>query len=214
MGRMMKYLAAGAVAALIGGSAQAASFDVALKGQVANFTNFQIPFNGMLFNEFSLNLTGLDSTDAITVSQGDTINATVTLDSAYTIPTSQIRTDLLLFLSGSAFPAENTGVNGTFNFYNAGMLVNSFSYDSTTSGQLASFAAVFAPNNGAFTFDSFTNDFTINTLMTSATLDGSNFTYALVSHIPEPASWAIMLMGFAGLGATLRARRNMATAAV
>jgi len=32
--------------------------------------------------------------------------------------------------------------------------------------------------------------------------------------VPEPTSWALMLLGFAGLGATLRARRRVAAAAL
>lgn len=34
-----------------------------------------------------------------------------------------------------------------------------------------------------------------------------------IGSVPEPASWALMLMGFGGLGAVMRSRRNMAASA-
>ncbi len=39
---------------------------------------------------------------------------------------------------------------------------------------------------------------------------GVNFT---ISTVPEPAAWALMLVGFGGLGAAMRTRRRMAVAA-
>jgi hypothetical protein len=212
MGRTMKYLGLAAVAALIAGQAQATTFDVSLTGQVSNFSEAQFNFDGLHFDQFSLPLSGLDGTDAITVSQGDMINATVTLDMPYTIPASMVRTDFLLFLTGSSFPSENTGVNGTFSFFDGGAPGPTFGYGSTTSNQLSSFAAIFPPNNTPITFDSFTDDFTINSLPTSATLDGSSLTYDLVSNVPEPGAWAMMLVGFGGLGMAMRSRRRQVAA--
>ena len=197
------------LAALAGAtSSQATIFTVSLTGNVADFHESQVDSGGLHFDQFSLPLSGLSATSAFAVSQGDEILSTVTLDTAYTIPASQVRTDLVHYFTGSAFPAENTGVTGVFNFYNGGTLTNTFAYSSTTSSQLASFAAVFPPNNGAFTFDSFTNDVTITDLATPATIDGSQFTYSLVSNaVPEPATWALTISGFGLIGAALRRRR-------
>ena len=147
------------------------------------------------------------------MSLGDTINATVTLDGLYTVPQSQLYTNFLQFFTGSAFPSENTGVDGTFTFYNGGTQVASFSYFSTTSGSLASYTANFPPSNGAFTFDSFTNAVHINDLATPATLDGGFLFYDLVSSAaPEPATWAMMLVGLGLAGGALRARARAKTA--
>lgn len=99
---------------------------------------------------------------------------------------------------GSSFPAENTGVSGTFNFYNGGVTVETLPYISTTSSQLSSYAV--APPGNPFTFDSFTVALNINTLATAATLNGAAFDYGLVGNVPEPSTWALMLLGFAGLG--------------
>ncbi len=192
-----------------GSMAQAATYSVALSGDVSTFQVSNFPFNGQTYDEYSLNLTGLDSSDSITVSQGDTIDATVTLSSAYTIPASMARTDFLLELTGSSFPSENTGVAGTFTLFDGDTQVGQFGYGSTTSDQLSNYAAILPPENGAYTITSFTDDFTIGQLTMSATLDGSNFTYALVSNgVPEPISWATMLVGLAAVGGMARSRRQ------
>ncbi|HEY1879515.1 MAG TPA: PEPxxWA-CTERM sorting domain-containing protein [Caulobacteraceae bacterium] len=42
--------------------------------------------------------------------------------------------------------------------------------------------------------------------------NGSDFAFTLLGGVPEPASWALMLCGFASLGAALRSRRRIAAA--
>jgi len=193
---------------LCASQAQATTFTVNLTGDPANFGASQVYAFGLRFDEHYLQLSGLDTSNAITVSQGDQIDSTVTLASQYTIPTSVVRTDILEYLTGNTFPSENTGVSGTFTFFLAGNSVNVFNYSSSTSNQLASFAAVFPPNNGSFAFDSFTNDLTITNLPGAATLDGAAFNYALVTTAPELSTWAMLTLGFAGLGFAGRRQRR------
>ena len=213
----MKYqnlLAVAAAYLLIGsaaGHAGAATYDIALIGNPSGFTESSFDFNGQHFDQFSLGLDGLSSTDSVTVSQGDVIDSTVFFIGDYTIPMSMARTDILQFLTGSSFPSEDTGVSGEFNFYDGATLVRTFDYGSSSSGALSSFAAVFPPDNTAFTFDSFTNDFMITNLATPATLDGSSFTYDLVSDIPaapEPSVWALLMVGGGLIGFALRFGRR------
>ncbi len=209
----MKTLAAVAVLTIGAGAAHATAYTTTQTGAVADFQASQFTFGGNHYDRFLLPLSGLDSSNAFTVSQGDTIDATVRLDGLYTIPTSQLYTNVLQIFTGSTFPSENTGVDGTFTFYNGGSAVASFNYFSTTSGSLASYAANFPPGNGAFTFDSFTNAVHINDLVTPATLDGGYFFYDLVSSAaPEPATWAMMLVGLGLAGGALRARARAKTA--
>ena len=214
MNARIKLLTASAVLVLTCRSANAANFNLSLTGDVSNFNEYQFDSGNRHYDSFDLGLSGLDSTNAITVSQGDTVHASVALDSAYTIPMSPDHTDFLLYLEGSNFPAENTGNFGTFNFYNGAALVRSFTFGSTTSDQLSSYAAFYGANNTAFTFDSFTDDFTIDTLAQPATLDSSFLSYSVVSQtagaVPEPATWAMMVGGFAVIGGSLRARRKEA----
>ena len=90
----------------------------------------------------------------------------------------------------SAFTTEtfnNTkpvGITGDF----SGWRLEKFSFKATSTSQLLSFLAAGTPANN---------------LPPVAFLDGVSLTA-----VPEPATWAIMLMGFAGLGAALRARRR------
>ena len=212
----MNWKILAAVAALGAGAASqshATAFTLSLTGDATAFTESQFTFNNSAYDEFSLSLSGLDASNAITVAQGDTISSTVTLTSEYTIGTASDHTDILQFFFGSAFPSENTGVDGTFNFYDSGSLVASFGYSSTTGNALASYAANFPPGNPAFTFDSFTNDLTINDLATSATLDNSSFSYALVTPavvaVPEPSAWALMMLGVGAAGLALRTGRRL-----
>jgi hypothetical protein len=189
------------------------TFDISLTASTANFSESQFDFNGQHYDRFYVDLSGLSQDNAFTVSQGDSINNTVTFDNEVTIPGSEDHTNLLQDLTGSTFEDENTGVTGTMDFYDHGVLVASFDYTSTTSGLLSSYAAVFPPSNTAFTFDSFTNDFLIYDLADSARLDGSDFFYDLVSDnvVPEPGTLALVAAGLAVFGA-LRLRKSTKSA--
>ena len=212
---MKSQLLAGAAALsalFLASGAQAASFTLNLNGQVANFTQQTLTCCGSSFDAHFLNLTGLDSSNAITVNQGDTINATVTLDQLLTVPASQVRTDFLLFVNGTGLPSNPTAVSGTFTLFNGATQIASYTYSSSTSGGLANFAAIFPPNNVAFTFDSFTDNFSIDTLAQTSVLNNSSIEYALVSvAVPEPAAWALMLIGVGLAGAALRRQPRLAT---
>ena len=202
-------LAAVSAAALWGGSALAADFTLDLSGLVANYTT-ETGFNccGAHFDPSFLTLSGLDNDNAITVSQGDTITANITLDGPLTIPGSVSRTNIALFLFGSDFPNISTGTdNATTTFFDGGNQVGQFFTGTGTSGSIASTLDIFPPNNGPFTFDSATFSFTISNLSQSATLNSSELDFTRVANlpaVPEPASWALMLVGFGGIGAVLR----------
>lgn len=211
-------LAVASAAVAWGGFAQAATFNLNLSGALADYV-VEPSFDccGFHVAPSFLPLTGLDGTDSITVNQGDVFTVTVTLDGSLTIPASVSRTDVTLLLTGSAFPSENTGLeNEVVDFTNLGSEVLHISGESTTtSSQLAVFNPLFPPDNGPLTFDQIVYSFDIQTLGQSATLDGASLNFdrlAATAGVPEPASWALMLLGFGGLGVTLRSLRRRAFA--
>jgi len=206
-------LLAASAMALCAGSASAAHYDLALTGTVANGSFSNQTIGATHYDQWFLNLDGLDSTNAITVLEGDTITATVTLDQAFTIPASQNLTVVDFFLFGSAFPDVDTGTKDIVNsFFLGGVAGPTGGGSTTTHGQLAAGNVLFPPDNGALTFDAFTSSFTIETLGAPATLDGSGLEYTLFSNaaVPEPATWGLMILGFGGMGAALRGRRRSA----
>jgi hypothetical protein len=210
--KSLTKLAAVSAFALWAGAAQANAFNIDLSGTAGGFSNETIDCCGAHYDQFFENLTGLNADNAFSVQQGDTIDATVTFDTAVTIPASITRTNVNLFLFGSQFPAESTGDNGPTTLFLGGNQVAQLNEDTGTFGALASGGDFFPPNNGPLTFDTINFSFTINNLATPATLDSSEFDFSLVSPaaatVPEPAAWALMLMGFGAMGAALRSRRQ------
>lgn len=201
------------VAQLGAAPASAANFTLSLTGDpTAVSHSFQV-IGATRYDEYYLALSGLDGTNAFTVAQGDTISEGVSFSSLFTVPASQNFTFFGLFLTGSTFPTENTGVDGTTNFYDGATLVRQGATGTTSSKQLVNATVEGPPFNTAWTFDSLTSQWTITTLGTPALLDRAFISYTLTSNaVPEPASWALMITGFGLIGAALR-RRSAATAA-
>ena len=204
-------MAAAAACVLWAGGAQAAVHTLMLTGTVANGNFSSQDIGPTHFDQWVLSL---DSLNAITVALGDTINATITLDELFTVPGSVNLTSFAFILGGAGFPAGDTGTTGNFNFFSGMTLVKFGGAGTGTSGQIASSVVFFPPDNGAFTFDSLTTSFEIPELSGPATLDYSLITYTLFSPnaVPEPATWAMMIIGFGGVGAMVRRRRAVAFA--
>jgi hypothetical protein len=99
--------------------------------------------------------------------------------------------DYVIKRAASGNPATAAGGQHSLNFTLSGPL--SLALDSTTVGANNLFFVVdvasYNPNGGAL----------INTGRIGATIQGG---------VPEPASWALMILGFGGVGAVLRTRRQ------
>lgn len=189
--------------------ASAATVTLDLTGQVAGFNNpSTIVFGGNKFVIYATALNDAHGLLPVTVAQGDTIDIAATLDQAYTIAASQLRTDLRLFLNGPI--SGNTQLTGTIDLFNGSMHVGTYTATTTTSGFLALVPNIFPPNNGPITFTSLTSAFTIDALAAPSQISGLNFGYDLVSNaVPEPSGMLLfgVMVGIAGLVERNRRKR-------
>ena len=119
-------------------ASKATTINLSLNGDTGAFAEFQYDVFGLHFQDFFLPLTGLDAGNAVTVSQGDTVHSTITLNGEYTIPASIVWTGILTHLMGTSFPLESTRLLGTYTFYDHGTLGTSLVSDASSFGKLGS----------------------------------------------------------------------------
>lgn len=190
------------------GYAQADTFNVSLNGVVADgiFSSFES--GGFHYDYWQLDLGSLDL--PITVSIGDTVNATITFDQTVTMPASVTYSYFNLTFSGTFSPAD-TETGGTTTFFNNGVQGWSGSQGTTTSSQLSHGFVVFPPDNGAVSFDKVTSNFEIYQLDTSVAfveLDGASIFYLRVTPVPEPETYAMLLAGLGLVGTAVWRRKT------
>lgn len=214
----LSSLAAAAACVIWAGQAQAATYDIALSGIVANGGYSSQDIGPNHYDQWSLGLSGIDDDNPLTLAEGDTVNVTLTLDELFTIPASADLTSIVLFFGNfGGFPSGDVATSGSFTFYNGLDVAASGGGSSGTAGQIAHSVVFFPPDNGPLTFDSVYASFTIDDLPETVTLNYSGIAYTRFdlganAAVPEPVSWALMILGFGGAGGMLRRRRVGAAA--
>lgn len=199
-----------AIALVLPGVASAATFTLNLTGIVSNGTFNDFDIGTSHFRTFNL---ALSSFDPILLTQGDVINATITLDRVFTVPASGEQFVGLNFFQGnfgSPPDPDTTNNSGTTTYFNSTGPTGRVS-DTALSGCGNCLSAItFQAPGGAFSFDSLHISQTITGLAAPFTIDNASLSYQLrdlAATVPEPGSWAMMISGFGLLGGALRRRR-------
>ena len=139
-------------------------------------------------------------------STADSVTGSVTLASALAVG---VRT----FYSPTSFSFSD----GVQTISNANATNTVFQFGTDGSGQIADWQVqVRDGSNFIGTVNIFTNVVDVGS---QGSPEGESFTPGTwsvaaappINGVPEPATWAMMLVGFGGLGAVMRARRRMAT---
>ena len=212
---MLSSLAAAALLALMPTGALAKTVTLDLTGTVANATtNGPFTVGGRTYIQGSLVLDGMIPFD---LEAGDIINASILLDAPYIIPPSGEQ----LF----AFSLFNTGAdNGqpTSNFADL-TFSNSVGPTGLPSNMLAGacsncLATITAGPGTPFSFDSLIVRMTVGQITPNLfTINGASVNYQLssaIAAVPEPATWAMLILGFGTIGALMRRRRAVPTLAM
>lgn len=181
--------------------AQAAVTTLSLTGVISNGTYNTFTSNGMIYHTYVLDLR-LGTSAPFTVSAGDEIQTTVTLDTA--LPVYAAGQQFLgLNYNGSSSP-DGASNSGSFLFSGVtGTVANPVS---TGCGNCLS--SIFGQVPGAtYAFTGLFADTSILTLNTPFLVNDVSISYQLSSPVPELAAWTLMLIGFGAVGAAVRRRR-------
>lgn len=205
---MKSFARHAAVAALFAGCAvaHATTFNLSLTGTLSDATTSEFDSGTTHFDFWSLSLDGLAASNAFTLNNGDTVNATITLDGAYTMPASVLGTFFVFFLGGNSFPAVDVGTNSTTSLSLGGTTVLNQSGDFGTSSQVSAGFYLAPPDSLAYTFDKVVMSVTLYALALPATVDRASILTQVANPVPEPGTYALMLAGMGLIGAWVRRR--------
>jgi hypothetical protein len=175
-------------------------------GQVATANTFQIVAGSTAFDFWAINL---DSFTPFTVAQGDEVEATVSLDATYTLPTSVGFRIFRLFFFGQDFAGVgDTETSGGLELFNGATSVLTIDPQGCgTSGAVAACDSL--DGSGLYTFDKAVFTFTVTALAMPLEVTSASFD-AVVSNplpVPEAQTWAMLTAGLALLGAAVRRQK-------
>jgi hypothetical protein len=186
--------------------ALAATHILNLTGTVSSGSTFSASGFGFQFDFFRIDLQGMTP---LTLAAGDDVQASITFDQSITVPTALAGNFVRLYLFPSNPVSTTTGTSGTTDLFDMGSPVLGGASGSG-SGSGFVFNVLFNPTGPTFAFDTMQSNFTITDLSDpTLDVDLASFDYVLrtpLPAIPEPASWAMMIAGFAAVGAGLRRR--------
>jgi hypothetical protein len=218
--RAFKILAATALLTTSMVTASAASAAAVVFGQTVDLTKATITSSNVTASGTAFTPT-LSNSNELTISNGDSVDYTVTFAPGQALTLTGV---FGLFQIGLISP-NNIGITGnsssTLRLFDtsgttiATILVNGFT--STQPNIVGdTFGNLGVPISGTLGGFEFINpDITLtgtnqplNGQVLSIGITGGSFQLTSVAAVPEPATWAMMLVGFFGIGATLRHQRR------
>lgn len=184
---------------------------LSFNGTLSNASSQQLVTPIVQFDFWSL---GLDAFPSFQITQGEQIEATVTLDGLYTLPASATTRFIRLFLSGPDLgPLNPVATSGGIELFNgpASVLVVTPQI-CLTSTSLAACVSLTPPSYApaALTFDKAVFSFTIDTLNgpTPVTVESALFDTVVTTPVPEASTWALLSAGLVLMGGVVRRRRS------
>jgi len=186
-------------AAMVAGSAQAATHVLNLTGSAFDVVTNAFTFGGIDYETGYLELTGFTP---FILADGDTVDVNVDIaDGMFVVPSRDVMFFGLNFadISGGVQPTTSSA-NGFMSFdggpTEAAGCGNCTSLINGQSGGTMQFTNLVA--TGEFTMDA---PYQVNSITVSYQVNNN-------AAVPEPASWALMIVGFGGAGMVIRRRRR------
>jgi hypothetical protein len=210
-GNLARYALLGSLAfsaAAVSISADAATIIVQASGQVANTTYGSFVANGRSYQTGTLILDPLDPLP-FEVNDGDTIQFSISLDGLFGVPGAGEQFFGVNFYGAEDQEAAGASNEGSILFQNAsGLPANP-----VDAGCGNCLSLIYGANNAAaFSFDGLSGS-TLVSLSTPYFVDQISISYQVSDAIPEPASWMMLIAGFAIVGGVIR-RRPLSRAAL
>jgi hypothetical protein len=218
---MMSVLAGVALVASLASSANAAIISIGLQEAGTNFgavTNEgsqagTLSIGGVSYGTFTLNnVTGTSAPFVTDLINGNSLNASSTTAGTINvfITASGLTTPMGIMSFVSSF-TENALANGftvtqsTFLDANNGIFTTTTPLSSQTFTTIGTSVLGATANAGSGPY-SVTEEYTI-----TATGEGSANSTAILTAVPEPATWAMMILGFIGVGFMAHRRKDRPT---
>jgi len=209
---MKRLLAAAGFAALLYASqANAANHVLNLTADFGDLVTSQFVAGGNLYDTGTLALEGFDP---FVFEDGDTVEATITITGGpFAIGLHhEIFFGLDFFNSLGIDPVGDPGqqplspqINGAFSFDGG---------PDIPSGCANCVHIIHGIGDGSLSFTTLTANATVTFLAEPYSVDRIQLSYQAANPVPEPATWALMILGFGGAGAILRRRTPGAHATV
>jgi hypothetical protein len=198
MGRVLKIALATAAIGLVSMSAPASAADIVSEGLTYSLL-LNSTTNGGKTGNFTLSISGVNVAGTDTRGGRTGIGAFAFGDPTVGDVTSGLSTGFTFQTGG----LNASGCNGTGNFFcfnNSGYVLNV-----SPSGMVTlNFSAT---SNSVGSFGNWAPDFKIDWLGSANNYDNVSKIITVNQAVPEPATWAMMLVGFGGIGMAMRRRK-------